>query len=90
VLALLLGGQALANIDTAIVNIATPSIQAELHATGAELQLIVFGYILAYAMLLVTGARLGQIYGYRTIFLIGVAGFTLASLACGLAPDPTR
>jgi MFS family permease len=89
VLALLLGGQALANIDTAIVNIATPSIQAELHATGAELQLIVFGYILAYAMLLVTGARLGQIYGYRTIFLIGVAGFTLASLACGLAPDPT-
>jgi MFS family permease len=87
-LALLLGGQALANIDTAIVNIATPSIHADLNATGAELQLIVFGYILAYAMLLVTGARLGQIHGYRAMFLIGAVGFSLASLVCGLAPNP--
>jgi Major Facilitator Superfamily len=87
-LAVLLTGQALANIDTAIVNVATPSIHAELDASGAQLQLIVFGYILAYAMLLITGARLGQIYGYRSIFLIGVGAFTLASLASGLAPEP--
>jgi MFS family permease len=87
-LAVLLTGQALANIDTAIVNVATPSIHTELNASGAQLQLIVFGYILAYAMLLITGARLGQIYGYRSIFLIGVAAFTLASLASGLAPEP--
>jgi MFS family permease len=87
-LAVLLTGQALANIDTAIVNVATPSIQVELHASGAQVQLIVFGYILAYAMLLITGARLGQMYGYRSIFLVGVAAFTLASLASGLAPEP--
>ncbi|MHB8619527.1 MAG: MFS transporter [Chloroflexota bacterium] len=87
-LATLLTGQTLANVDTAIVNVATPSIQMDLHATGAQLQMIVFGYILAYAMLLITGARLGRIYSYRLIFLIGTGTFTLASLASGLAPEP--
>ncbi len=87
-LAVLLTGQTLANIDTAIVNVATPSIHAELQATGAQLQLIVFGYVLAYAMVLITGARLGYIHGYRSIFLIGTGAFTVASLACGLAPEP--
>lgn len=87
-LAVLLTGQALANIDAAIVNVATASIHLRLGATGAELQLVVSGYILAYAMLMITGARLGHRYGYRRIFLLGVGGFTLASLACGLAPSP--
>ncbi len=88
ILAVLLTGQCLANIDTAIVNVATPSIQTNLHASGTELQLVVSGYVLAYAVLLITGARLGHLRGYRTLFLRGVAIFTLASLACGLAPAP--
>ncbi len=88
ILTVLLAGQCLANIDTAIVNVATPSIQANLHASGAELQLVVSVYMLAYAVLLITGARFGHLRGYRTLFLRGVTIFTLASLACGLAPDP--
>jgi MFS family permease len=83
----LLAGQFIANVDTAIVNVATPSFRANLHASGAELQLIVAGYTLAYAMLLITGARLGEMRGYSRIFLVGLGGFTVASLACGLAPD---
>ena len=74
------------NIDTAIVNVAGPSIGAGLSASGAELQLVVSGYILAYGMLLITGARLGDLRGRRRIFLTGLTVFTLASLACGLAP----
>jgi MFS family permease len=83
----ILAGQFIANVDTAIVNVATPSIGATLHATGAQLQLTVTVYILATAMLLVTAARLGTLYGYRRIFLTGLALFTGASLGCGLAPD---
>lgn len=85
----LLGGMFLGNVDIAIVNIATPSIHEHLHASGAELELIVSGYTLAYAVLLITSARLGQMRGYRRVFLIGLALFTCASLACGLAPSST-
>lgn len=83
----MLGGQFVANVDTAIINVATPAIGTTLHANGAELQLTVSIYVLATAMLLVTAARLGAIYGYRRVFLTGLATFTLASLACGLAPN---
>jgi len=73
--------------DNSIVNVAVPSIATGLRASGGELELAVSAYILAYAVLLVTGARLGSIYGYRRIFSTGLALFTLGSLACGLAPD---
>src|SRR5262245_26930898 len=73
--------------DNSIVNVAVPSIAVGLHASGSELELAVSAYILAYAVLLVTGARLGGIFGYRRVFLTGLALFTLGSLACGLAPD---
>lgn len=86
-LAVLLAGQFMANVDTAVVNVATPSIRADLHASGAELEFVVSGYVLTYAMLLVTGARLGDTRGYRRLFLTGLSVFTLASLACGLAPS---
>jgi MFS family permease len=87
-LLVLLAGQFMANVDTSIVNVSTPAIHDGLGASGSELQLIVSGYILAYAMLLITGARLGDTRGYRRMFLTGLVTFTAASLACGLAPDP--
>jgi MFS family permease len=83
----LLGAMFLGNVDVAVANIAGPSIRAGLHASGGELELIVSGYTLAYAAALVTSARLGETHGYRRMFLAGLAGFTVASLACGLAPD---
>jgi len=87
VLAIVLTGQLMAVLDATIVNVAAPSIHADLHASGAGLQLIVAGYTIAYAVLLVTGARLGDILGHRRMFLSGVILFTLASLGCGLAPS---
>jgi MFS family permease len=86
VLAIVLIGQAMAIIDTNIVNVAVPAMHATLGASGAGLQLVVAGYTIAYAVLLVTGARLGDILGHRRVFLAGAALFTLASLGCGLAP----
>ena len=86
-LAVLLGGQFMALLDAFVVNVAMPSIGADLHASGAALQLVVGGYSAAYAMLLITGARLGDLYGRRRMYLLGVVVFTAASLACGLAPD---
>jgi MFS family permease len=86
-LAVLLGGQFMALLDAFVVNVALPSIGAGLHASGASLQLVVGGYAAAYAMLLITGARLGSRYGLRRMYLLGVVMFTAASLACGLAPD---
>src|SRR5213076_1662252 len=85
VLAVVLIGQFMAVLDASIVNVAAPSIHASLRASGAGLQLIVAGYIITYAVLLVTGARLGDIAGHRRVFLGGLVLFTLASLGCGLA-----
>jgi MFS family permease len=85
-LAIVLAAQFMALLDTSIVNVGIPTIQASLHASGASLQLIVAGYTITYAVLLVTGARLGDILGHRRVFLTGLAIFTLSSLICGLAP----
>jgi MFS family permease len=74
--------------DATIVNVATPSIRAGLGASAAELELVIGGYLLASATLLITGARLGYLHGYRRVFLTGLGVFGAASLACGLAPDP--
>ncbi len=86
-LAVLLLGQFMCVIDVLVVNVAMPSIATSLHASGASLQLVVGGYTIAYAMLLITGARLGDRYGRRRTYLAGVLVFTTASLACALAPD---
>lgn len=85
-LALMLGAVFMALLDSTAVNVATATIRVDLGTTGAELQLIVAGYTIAYATLLVTGARLGARHGHRTVFLVGLGVFTAASLACGLAP----
>jgi MFS family permease len=86
ILAVLLTGQFMANIDTAVANIAGPSIGADLHASEGAVGLVVSGYVVAFAVLLITGARLGSSLGYRRTFLLGLTVFTAASLACGLAP----
>lgn len=86
-LAVLLVGQFMAILDATIVNVAMPTVQQDLGASGAALQLIVSGYTISYAVLLITGARLGTMYGRRQLFLLGLVGFTLTSLACGLAPN---
>jgi hypothetical protein len=85
-LIVLLAGQFMALLDVTIVNVAMPTIGRTLHASGAELQLVVAGYTVSYAMMLITGARLGEEYGRRRVFMAGVAIFTLASLTCGIAP----
>jgi MFS family permease len=87
VLAIVLTGQFMALLDASIVNVAIPAIHLSLGASGASLQLVVAGYTIAYAVLLVTGARLGDAAGHRRMFLGGLAVFTLASLGCGLAPS---
>jgi MFS family permease len=84
-LAIVLTGQFMAILDVTIVNVAAPTIRSSLHTSGAGLQLVISGYTIAYAMLLITGARLGDLAGHRKIFQIGLTLFTLASLACGLA-----
>ncbi|MEV6768819.1 MFS transporter [Nocardia sp. NPDC051030] len=76
----------MALLDSTIVNVATPTIRTDLHTSGSALQWIVSGYTIAYAALLVSGARLGARLGFRTMFLFGLVTFTAASLACGLAP----
>jgi MFS family permease len=83
-----LAGQAMASLDSAIVNVAGPAIQRDLHLSGPDLQLAIYSYLLAYGVALVTGARLGARYGFGRLFTWGVAIFTVSSLACGLAASP--
>jgi EmrB/QacA subfamily drug resistance transporter len=75
-------------LDSTIVNIAIPSIQANLGASYTTIQWLVAGYALSFALLLITGGRMGDVYGYRKVFMWGVAGFTLASLLSGVAWTP--
>ncbi|WP_276356125.1 MFS transporter [Cohnella caldifontis] len=75
-------------LDTFIVNVSLPSIAQDLHTDFSELQLIVAAYVLGYAVLLVTGGRMGDLYGRKTMFLLGMAGFVAASAWCGLSVTP--
>jgi MFS family permease len=86
-LVILLAGQAMATMDDSILAVAAPSLRADLHASGGDLQLVVVMYMMAVGALVVTGARLGDILGRRRAFVYGVGAFTLASLAGGLAPN---
>jgi EmrB/QacA subfamily drug resistance transporter len=75
-------------LDVSIVNIAIPSIQRNLHASYADVQWALAGYTLAYALVLITGGRLGDTFGRKRLFLIGVTGFTIMSALCGAAQSP--
>jgi EmrB/QacA subfamily drug resistance transporter len=74
-------------LDTTIVNVALPSVRTDLGFTESSLAWVVNAYVLFFGGFLLLGGRLGDLYGYRRMFLIGIALFTLASLACGLAPS---
>ncbi|MFE0510882.1 MFS transporter [Streptomyces sp. NPDC058964] len=89
-LAVVLAAQFMAVLDVFIVNVAAPTIGSELHASGADLQLVVAGYAITYSVLLITGARLGDRLGHGRVHLAGLALFTAASLACGLADGSTE
>lgn len=83
----MLSGTFLVVLDFFIVNVALPSMQHDLQASAGTLQMVVAGYGLATAAGLVTGGRLGDLFGRRRMFMLGLLLFTLASIACGLAPN---
>src|SRR5580693_4499897 len=85
VLATVVAAQFMFGVDAFVVNVAIPTIAVELHASPAEIESVIAIYLIAYATLVVTGGRLGDIYGTKAVFLAGVFGFTATSLWCGLA-----
>ncbi len=87
-LVVLLTGTLLPPLDFFIVNVALPAIRTDLHASQADSQLVVSVYAAAYAVTLILGGRLGDIYGRKRVFISGMLGFGLASAICGLAPSP--
>lgn len=87
--AVLLVGAFLPPLDFFIVNVALPSIREGLGTTSAQLQLVISGYAAAYAVFLITGGRLGDLFGRRRVFLAGLGGFGLASAICGLSVSPS-
>src|SRR5881394_2941182 len=74
-------------LDNTVVNVALPTMEKDLHVTLASLEWVVIAYALTFAALLITGGKLADLYGRRRIFVVGLAVFTLSSLACGLAPS---
>src|ERR1700758_2462608 len=80
-------GSSMALIDGSVVNIALPAIQQALHANAASTQWIVNAYLLLLGALVLVGGSAADLYGRRQVFLIGVALFTVASIACGLSPS---
>jgi MFS family permease len=73
-------------LDNTVVNVALPSIQRDLGASLSELEWIVSGYALTFAALLLTGGKLADLLGRRLVYVVGLATFSGASLACALAP----
>ncbi|MFC4031606.1 MFS transporter [Streptomyces polygonati] len=86
-LLVVLTGTFMAGLDFFIVNVAVPSTQRDLNATSAEIQWVIAGYALAFGAGMITGGRLGDIFGRRRMFAFAMALFTLSSAACGLAPN---
>ncbi|RDJ02754.1 MFS transporter [Rhizobium grahamii] len=87
-LVILLTGAFLPPLDFFIVNVALPSIREDFHASASTMQLIISGYATTYAVMLITGGRLGDLYGRRNVFLAGMVAFAGASALCGFAWSP--
>src|SRR5215475_8446145 len=77
-------------LDTTIVNVAIPQMSEHLHASLSDILWILNAYILVYAVLLITAGRLGDLFGPKQLFILGLVIFTAASAACGLAVNPTQ
>ncbi|WP_259664352.1 MFS transporter [Rhizobium bangladeshense] len=88
-LVILLVGAFLPPLDFFIVNVALPSIREDFQASASTMQLIISGYATSYAVMLITGGRMGDLYGRRNVFLSGMAAFAAASAVCGLAWSPS-
>ena len=84
-LLVLCAGDLMIVLDSTIVNVALPSIQADLGFSGTSLAWVVNAYLLTFGGFLLLGGRLGDLFGHRRLFLIGIAFFTAASIACGLS-----
>src|SRR5437667_1377784 len=80
-------GSSLTFIDATVVNVALPALQKDLHATITDVQWVIESYALLLGGLILVGGSLGDQFGRKRIFLIGVWLFTIASIACGLAPS---
>ncbi|WCB91535.1 putative transport protein HsrA [Baekduia alba] len=86
-LAVTLVAMFMAIFDFYVINIATPSLQSQLHASQATLELIIGGYTFTYASLLVFGGRLGDVFSYRRMFIVGMSLFTVSSLGCSVVAN---
>ena len=89
-LVVLLAGMFIALLDTTIVNVALPTIRTTLDASESTLSWIISGYALAFGLALIPAGRLGDRFGHKWVFVSGVALFTVASFACGLAADDVQ
>jgi MFS family permease len=85
VLGIVVSAQFIYVMDAFIVNVALPTMARDLHASASQIEAVIAVYFMAYATLIITGGRLGDIFGAKPIFILGIASFTLASLWCGLA-----
>jgi MFS family permease len=72
-------------VDAFVVNVAIPTIRADLRIGAAEIEAVIAVYLIAYATLVIIGGRLGDLHGVKPVFLTGLIGFILASVWCGLA-----
>jgi EmrB/QacA subfamily drug resistance transporter len=88
VLAIVLVAEIMDLLDSTVITIAAPTVRADLGGGESTMQWWAAGYTLAFGVFMIVGGRLGDIYGRRRVFLVGIAGFTLASAACALAPSP--
>ena len=86
-LAVLCLGQLMMVLDATIVNVALPSIQRDLHFGQSNLTWVINGYLITFGGLLLLAGRMGDLVGRKKVFLTGLAVFTVASIACGLAPN---
>src|SRR5690242_13042334 len=88
VLAIVLVAEIMDLLDSTVITIAAPTVRAELGGGTATMQWWAAGYTLAFGVFMIVGGRLGDIFGRRRLFIVGISGFTLASAACALAPSP--
>src|SRR6185312_8631473 len=87
VLAIVLVAEIMDLLDSTVITIAAPTVRHELGGGTSAMQWWAAGYTLAFAVFMIVGGRLGDVFGRRRVFVIGIAGFTLSSIACALAPS---